>query len=211
MGIEVKKCVIISAAPYSDISFYKDKISEEDFVICADGGYVYAKNTGIIPNLIVGDFDSSAVPDTDIETIILPHEKDDTDTMYAVRQGIKRGYEDFVFLGAVGGRDDHTFANYSVLLYLKHHNCSGRILTDKSVIFLLENEKLTIKNQRDKTFSIFPFACKSCGVSLKGFHYPLSSYTLKADFPLGISNIITSNEAAVSVSGGAALVHILSE
>lgn len=207
----MKKCVVVSAAPYSDISFYKDRISEDDFVICADGGYVYAQNSGIIPNLIVGDFDSSAVPNTDIETIILPREKDDTDTMYAVGQGIKRGYKDFVFLGAVGGREDHTFANYSILLYLKRHDCSGEILTPKSATFLLENEQLTIKNQCDKIFSIFPFACKSCGVSLRGFHYPLSSYTLKAEYPLGISNVIESDKAVVSISGGAALVHILSE
>lgn len=208
MGNEMKKCIIISAAPYSDISFYKDKISDDDFIICADAGFVYAQNAGITPDLIVGDFDSSTVPDTDIETIILPVHKDDTDTLYAVREGIKRGFTDFVFLAAVGGREDHTFANYSILLYLKHHDCCGEFLTEKSRILLLENEQFTIENQKDKTFSIFPFACKRCGVSLRGFYYPLTSYTITAEFPLGVSNVITSDEAIVNVSGGTAIIYI---
>lgn len=208
MGIEMNRCVIISGAPCADIAFFKNRISDDDFVICADAGYVYAVNAGITPDLIVGDFDSSPVPDNDIETIILPVHKDDTDTMSAVREGIKRGCDRFVFLAATGGREDHTFANLSILLYLKHRNCSGEILTDKTRIFLVENEQVTIENQKDRTFSIFPFACKSCGVSLSGFYYPLSCYTLTAEFPLGVSNVITSDKACVNVSGGAAIICI---
>lgn len=204
----MKKCVIICAAPLADISFYKNRISEDDYVICADAGYVYAENAGIKPDLIVGDFDSSSIPDTDIETIILPVHKDDTDTMYAVREGIKRGCTDFVFLASTGGREDHTLANYSTLLYLKHHGCNGVIINENTSIFLVENEQIEIQNQQDKTFSIFPFACKGCCVSLNGFYYPLSSYTLKADFPLGVSNVITSDNAQVSVSGGSAIICI---
>lgn len=204
----MKKCVIICAAPFADISFYKNRITDDDFVICADAGYVYAENAGIKPDLIVGDFDSSSVPDTDIETIILPVHKDDTDTMYAVREGIKRGYNDFVFLASTGGREDHTLANYSTLLYLKHHGCKGMIINESTDIFIVENEQIVIKNKKDKTFSIFPFACKGCCVSLSGFYYPLSSYTLKADFPLGVSNVITSDNAQVSVSGGSAVICI---
>lgn len=208
MGNEMKRCIIISAAPFADISFFKNQISDDDFVICADGGYVYAENSGIVPDLIVGDFDSSTVPNTNVETVILPTHKDDTDTMYAVREGIRRGYTEFVFLAATGGREDHTLANYSILLYLKHHGCRGEILSGKTAIFLLENEQMTIKYQKDKTFSIFPFACKSCFVSLSGFYYPLSSYTLTAEFPLGVSNVITSDKATVSVSGGTAIICI---
>lgn len=204
----MSKCVIISAAPNSDISFYKKKIFDEDFIICADGGYVYAQKAGITPDLIVGDFDSSTVPDTNVETIILPTEKDDTDTLYAVREGIKRGYTDFVFLAVTGGREDHTFANYSVLLYLKHHGCRGCIVTENCEIFLLEKEKKVVKNKKDKTFSIFPFFCKKCCVTLSGFYYPLTNYTITAEFPLGVSNVITDDNAIISVSSGTAVVYI---
>lgn len=208
MGNKVSKCIIISAAPHSDVEFYKDKIQEDDFIICADGGYIHAQDANIVPNLIVGDFDSSSVPDSDIETIILPTNKNDTDTMYAVREGIGRGYKKFVFLSAIGGRADHTFANYSALFYLKHHGCSGEILSCNSKIFLLENEQIEIRNQSDKIFSIFPFACRGCLVSLNGFRYPLLNYTINAEFPIGVSNIITSDEAFVSVGGGCAIVYM---
>ncbi|MCQ4022585.1 MULTISPECIES: thiamine diphosphokinase [unclassified Ruminococcus] len=208
MGNEMKRCVIISAAPFADICFFKNQITQDDFVICADGGYVYAEKAGVTPDLIVGDFDSSTVPSSDVETVILPVHKDDTDTMYAVREGIKRNINNFVFLAATGGREDHTIANCSILLYLKHHGCNGEILSEKTRIFLLENEEIHIKNQKDKTFSIFPFACKSCGVTLSGFYYPLDCYTLKAEFPLGVSNVITTDDAVVSVSGGTAIICI---
>lgn len=72
---------------------FKSELSDDDFVICADGGYIYAQRFGIKPQLIVGDFDSSTMPDTDVPTIALPTEKDDTDTIYAIKQGISRGYE----------------------------------------------------------------------------------------------------------------------
>ena len=207
----MSRCIIISAAPYSDISFYKDKISDGDFVICADGGYEYAKNAGVSVDLIVGDFDSSSVPDTDIETIILPVHKDDTDTMYAAREAVKRGFRDIVMLSSVGGREDHTQANYGVLFYLKHHGCSAEIVCENFKAFIIENELIKIENQRGKTFSVFPYACKRCGVSLKGFEYPLASYTLKSEYPLGVSNVIISDAAEVSISGGSAIVYIYDE
>ena len=204
----MNRCIIISAAPYSDISFYKSKIADGDFIICADGGYDYARNAGIEPDRIVGDFDSASIPDTDTETIILPVHKDDTDTMYAAREALKRGFRDIVMLAATGGREDHTQANYAVMLYLKRHGCSVKIAAKDFTVFILENELVTIENQKDKTFSIFPFACKRCGISLKGFEYPLASYTLKAEYPLGVSNVITSDKAEVGISGGSAIVYI---
>ncbi len=208
MGNEVRRCVIISAAPNSDLSFFKSELSDDDFVICADGGYIYAQRFGIKPQLIVGDFDSSTMPDTDVPTIALPTEKDDTDTIYAIKQGISRGYDDFVLLAASGGREDHSYANYSALLYLKHRKCTGKILTKNSKVFILENEETELLGLNGKSFSIFPFAGSSCVVTLEGFYYPLSDYNLSADFPLGVSNIIISDSARVSVKKSAAIIYI---
>lgn len=110
MGKEIKKCLIISGAPESEIEYYNDYVDGR-FVISADSGYNKCKKLGIKPDLIIGDFDSSDVPDTDIKTIILPVRKDDTDTFFAVKYAIKQGFNDLVILGGIGSRFDHTYCN----------------------------------------------------------------------------------------------------
>ena len=85
MGKEIKKCLIITGAPEDDIDYYKHYIDGR-FIIGADSGYQKCVKLNIKPNLIIGDFDSSTKPDTDIETIILPVRKDDTDTLSAVKE-----------------------------------------------------------------------------------------------------------------------------
>ena len=54
-----------------------------DFIVACDAGYRNAARLGVRPDLIVGDFDSAPRPQTDRETIVLPHVKDDTDTQFA--------------------------------------------------------------------------------------------------------------------------------
>lgn len=114
MGKEIKKCLIITGAPEDDIDYYKHYIDGR-FIIGADSGYQKCVKLNIKPNLIIGDFDSSKKPDTDIETIVLPVRKDDTDTLSAVKEAIKRGYNDIIILGGIGNRFDHTYNNVLVL------------------------------------------------------------------------------------------------
>lgn len=97
---------------------YRSSSDSGDFYIFCDGGLKHRCGLGIEPDLIVGDFDSHENPSLDIETIVLPREKDDTDTFFAVKEAVARGYDDFLLLGAFGQRLDHTFGNISILLYL---------------------------------------------------------------------------------------------
>lgn len=39
-----------------------------------------------------------------------------TDTVYAMKEAIKRGFDTFLLIGVVGGRLDHTLGNVSMLL-----------------------------------------------------------------------------------------------
>ena len=84
-------------------------------VIAADGGLAHLKAQGAAPDLTVGDFDSLGyVPDGNV--IRHPPEKDDTDTMLALRLGLERGYDTFVLYGCLGGRMDHAYANFQAVL-----------------------------------------------------------------------------------------------
>ncbi len=204
-----KRCFIIGSAPHSDISEGVKQIEPNDFVVCADGGYLFAQKQGITPDLIVGDFDSSPVPQNFTgEMIQLPVMKDDTDTMYCLKECMKRGYRDFVLLGMTGGREDHTYANLCTLMYAFKHGARAKLTDGKSEIFLAENECVRISDKKGCTFSVFPFGCGQCTVSLKGFLYGLTEGTLEASFPLGVSNEVTSDLAEVTVSDGTALIFL---
>ena len=82
-----------------------------DFLICADGGWACARQFGLTPQLVVGDFDSMPpAMRPDAPTLTLPTEKDDTDLVVCLHEGRKRGYTEFILAGAIGGRFDHTLS-----------------------------------------------------------------------------------------------------
>ena len=212
------KCIIISAGKFTPLDI---KINEGDFVIACDAGFMYAQQLGILPDLIVGDFDSAAEADPAVlrgireiaehdpaRIIKLDVRKDDTDTIKAVKIGLSKGYQKFYLYGALGGRRfDHSFANIQTLTFIKHNGGRGYIFDQDRMIMIAENE--TIKFNRGNTgyLSVFSLTEKSRGVTLKGLMYNLENGELTSDFPLGVSNeFIIDEEAEVTVTDGTLLI-----
>lgn len=178
------------------------------FVICADGGYDNAQKFGIVPDLLIGDFDSvkSSLPN-EIEMIRLKVEKDDTDLLAAVREGIRRGYHAFELYGALGGeRFDHSIANLCVLQYLASQGCKAFMTDGHCRVFLLRGGRLTLRGMKDAGLSVFPFGCASCKVTYTGLQYPLEDAILYSDVPLGVSNRVVDDTAQITVHSGDALI-----
>lgn len=203
------RCVIISGSPDTDINFIKQTIRHSDYVICADKGYLFAKEAEITPNLIVGDFDSyiGKLPDA-CEIITLNSEKDDTDTAHCVELALKKGFDEIIILGACGGRLDHTLANLSTLLHIESCGAKGVLLSENEKILMLKAGEYSFKNLCGKTFSLFPFGCKSVCVSYCGVKYPLDSFVVSCDTSLGTSNIFTSDDSKIKINDGNAIVII---
>lgn len=177
-------------------------------MICADGGYDNAVKFGIVPDLLIGDFDSvqNSLPD-EVETIRLKIEKDDTDTLAAVKEGIQRGYREFELVGVLGGsRIDHSYANLCVLQYLGSQGCKAVIKDGQRKVFLLNGGRLTLSGMKGSTVSVFPFGCASCEVSYTGLQYPLEQAILYSNIPLGVSNCVIEESAQIIVHNGDALI-----
>ena len=216
--IREPKCVIISAGSFTpvDIPLY-----EGDYCIACDAGFKYAQDMGILPDLIVGDFDSAsemgnellagikeiAINDPD-RIVQLNVMKDDTDTIKAVKIGLSKGYKKFFLYGATGGRRlDHTLANIQTLLFIKHHGAKGYIMDSDRMLLVAENETVRFNAGNTGYISIFSLSDVSKGVSLKGLMYNLENGEIKNDFPLGVSNeFIIDEEAVVSVEDGTLLI-----
>ena len=207
------RCVIIAGSPDINIDFLKNTIKEDDYVICADKGCLYAEKAGISPNIIIGDFDSYTENNfQNYETITLDPHKDDTDTMHSINVAFERGFTQIIILGALGGRFDHTFSNVSALQHICEKGGNGILLSERERIEFLPVGEHQCKGYKGKTFSLFPFGCDSVCVSYSGAEYPLDRYRIKSSVPIGVSNVFTSQESKIKIyDGNAILIINLSE
>ncbi len=192
-------CFIFAAGSFFGLI---ERPAPGDLVIAADAGYKNCIASGIVPDIIVGDFDSMPVPDGS-EVVTLPVEKDDTDSLHAMRMGLARGYRNFVLYGGTGGsRADHTLANIQSLLFLVSHGARGRMYGEGTICQVIHNESLRFPASCRGTISIFCMDGQAKGVTLRGLKYPLHDYTVTSDFPIGVSNSFTGVEAEVQVKDG---------
>lgn len=202
----MKRCFIFSAGTFYGLRERPDQ--PEDYIIAADAGYRTCQAAGIVPDLVLGDFDSMEEPANFPSVLRLPVEKDDTDTMLAIKQGLDKGCEEFFLYGATGGkRLDHTLANFQALFYLRRHGARGWMYDNDFLWTVLENEELTIRKEVEwGLFSAFCLGDRAEGVDEIGFQYPLQNHVLLPDIALGVSNHIMEPEALIRVRRGALAV-----
>lgn len=202
----MNRCVIIGGADIGCYERIRENLREGDFCVFCDSGLKHMEKLGVKPGLIVGDFDSHAKPDTDTETIVLPCEKDDTDTVYAAREAIRRGYEEFLLIGVIGARLDHTLGNVSLLLYLDAQGKKARILDDYSEMEIVSGRKAYIDDSFS-FFSLLNISGTARGISIRNAKYPLSDGEITCEYQYGVSNeVLPGRRAEVSVREGKLLL-----
>lgn len=201
------RCVIISGSPDTNVEEIKSLCTSDDFIVCADSGYSFAKKAGLTPNLIIGDFDSlkEELPQN-TEVVKLNTHKDDTDTEHCVMECIRRGYKDFLLLGSIGGRTDHTFANIATLAFLSEYNYNGIARNNGEEIRILMEGSYEMNNKKGLIFSVFPYGCESVNVTYKGAEYMLNNKTLTYNVSRGISNVFVDDEAEITINRGRAIL-----
>ncbi len=198
----MKTCFIVGAGEF----YGKIKPSEGDLIIAADGGYSALMKLGIKPHLAVGDFDSLEIIPTDTEVIRFPVKKDETDMHLAYLEGKRRGYNTFKIYGGVGGRSDHTFANYCLLSYIASQGDTAFLYERGSVAYVIKNNTTRVKGRRGKSISVFAFGGEARGVTIRGLEYATNNAVLHPDFPLGVSNSFKDCTGEVSVADGSLLI-----
>ena len=181
-----------------------------DFIIAVDRGLWYTHKLGLVPSLIVGDFDSVdnrylAGYDREIIRQFRP-EKDDTDTEIAMREAVKIG-NPVDIVCATGGRVDHLLGNIHVLKIALDAGIQARLIDGRNVIMLKDSAfEIEKENCQGKYFSLLPFEGTVSNIKLKGFKYNLDGYDLKPGVTRCISNEITDSTANVEFDKGVLIV-----
>ena len=196
-------CAIISGGEYSPM----DDIKAAEYIIACDRGYSYAKRSGIVPDLLLGDFDSytGKLPEgAAVER--LPREKDDTDTMHAVRRALELGFTRISLYCALGGRLDHTLANIQNAASAAAEGANVTILDEREEITFLTGGTLRLPRRKGWGLSVFSLTDRCTGVCLRGVKYRLEDAVLTNRVPLGVSNEFAAPEAEISLTQGILMI-----
>ena len=196
-------CVIVGAGELEDAVIRR---REGDLVIAADGGLKYLERAGITPDIALGDFDSLGYRPDLPEVIYHPPEKDDTDTMLAVREGFARGFDTFVIYAGLGGRLDHTVANLQTLAFIAENGGRGYLVGGSAVSTAVKDASISFGAGERGMISVFCMGEKAEGVTISGLKYEVENAELVPYLPLGASNEFTGKPAKIEVKHGTLLV-----
>ena len=200
--MEQRICCIFGAGDY----FGDETVPQHAFVIAADAGVKACKKLGVTPDVIIGDFDSLGYALQGENIITLPKIKDDTDTLAAVRYGLKKGFAKFLLFGCTGGRLSHTAANVQTLTFIAKHGAIG-FLADKEEVATATCKGMYFDSECQGFLSVFA-AEGSVNLSESGLKYEIARQTVTADFPIGVSNEFIGTDAHITVHSGTALLII---
>lgn len=179
-----------------------------DYIIAADGGQNRAREFGLQPDCVIGDFDSTTLSeDFDCLYITYPAEKDLTDTEAALTHALEKGCRNVILLGGMGGRLDHTMGNIGLLD--KYYNSFDHMefIDGKNRMELLKDYGRTLKRDaRYKYFGLVSLNAEASGIDIRGAKYELTGASLERASTLGVSNEFSEDTVEIFVREGTLLI-----
>ncbi len=203
--------LIICSGTFSDYSFYEKYVCNAGFILCADGGARHARRLKVVPDVLLGDFDSISPEDyeycklLDARIMKYPASKDRTDSEIAVDIALDRGCERIVILGGLGTRADHSIANIGLLKKIAHRGAFGTLVNEHNEIFYV-TRRLVLHREDGYKVSLVPASSVVKGIKTSGLMYELSEAVIEYGSTLGVSNEFVKDKARISIKSGALLV-----
>lgn len=207
-------CVVIFTGGSVDIDFLRQQDFSNAYLICADHGLEIADRLGLMPDLLIGDFDSvdpklllRYEKRDEVELKQFQPEKDDTDTELAIKAAIERKPEKILIFGASGTRLDHTLANIGLLKQAMEQGIQAFLWDSYNRICMVQDLYCIRREEAFGQFiSLLPFGGDAENVTLSGFKYPLKNGTILSGSSLGISNELIEEEGRIQIKKGRLLV-----
>lgn len=191
----------------------RELVAGAQLVIAADGGALALERWGIVPHLVVGDLDSlgaeraAALEQRGAKVIRFPVAKDASDLELAMRYALESDADDIVLLGILGGeRVDHALVNVTLLADPAYRALGIRAVYGETQLRAVHaGETLTLRGPVGSTVTLVPLRGEVRGVTTRGLRYPLADGTLHFGKSLGLSNVVATLPARVSIEHGVLL------
>ena len=191
-----------------------DRLDGADLVIAADGGASTLDALGRRPDRLVGDLDSvepalvRRLEAAGVPVDRHPQDKDASDTEIALAAAIEAGGTELVLLGAIGGdRLDHELANLLLVADPQHASRDLRAVRGGTTVRAVHaGRRLTLVGAADDLVTLLPLGDAARGVRTEGLRWALSDATLTLGASRGLSNLVVTAPASVSLERGTLLV-----
>ena len=199
----MKRCIIVAGGAYAPIGAR----GEDDFLIACDSGLRWCRREGIVPDLLLGDFDSytGELPDG-VPALRYPVRKDDTDAMLAVRWAIENGFGEVLLLCALGGSLDHLLANLQTLHFASDAGLRAAVRDERTELQVLRPGSYRFPERPGWKFSVLALTDRVTGLSIRGAKYEVTDAELSNAFPLGVGNDFAGDITLTFRSGTAAVL-----
>jgi thiamine pyrophosphokinase len=204
------KAAIVCNGSIQNYDSCKDKLRQVDKIICADGGTRHLYHMNIMPDVIIGDLDSSQgeyiehYKSNNVPIIRYSSDKDKTDTHICLEYALER-YDEIVLLGATGSRLDHTFGNISILKLAADKGKIACIVDENNEIYVVKDE-IKLKGNKGDILSLLPLSSRVEGINLEGVNYPLENAVMEIGNPYGVSNLFKESIVSLTIESGYIIV-----
>lgn len=178
---------------------------EWDHVICADAGLLIAQRLGITPDTVIGDFDSMDLP-KEHNPIVLPTEKDLTDSEAAFNWAINHGFDYITMIGGIGGRFDHTMGNIGIMAKCAKNKISVKLVDGQNRVYMIRPGVYTIRKEDYPYLGIVSYDKVTKGIYLSDVKYPMEDGMLTNDTTFGVSNEILGETCKLTFTQGMLLI-----
>lgn len=205
------RVVLVCNGSISDYDAIKKYFDESDYIISVDGGAGHLRKMGIVPHILIGDFDSANSEDIKhfmdqgVEAYKFPAEKDMTDSELAIEKALEIGADKILFIGALGSRFDHSIANILLLKKILTFGIQACIINENNEIYMFNNTFSLAKKVGYK-LSLIPISEKVTGVSTIGLRYKLNDANMEMGTSWGVSNEFQEEKITVTIKEGILLV-----
>ena len=209
----MKTCLFVTGGTM-DLAFAGSFLKQNtfDMVVAVDGGLEHLKPLGLLPDAVVGDFDTVS-PDVlaeyrkmeQVAWEIHQPEKDETDTELAIETAIGMGALSITILGGTGGRIDHMLANIHLLAGCLERGISASMVDGQNRLYILDGETTFYRDRvHGKYLSFIPLTERVEGITLTGFKYPLNGKTITIGREAGlcVSNELVEETGCISFDSG---------
>ena len=200
---------MVAAGERPSDTLFRKYIEYCDKTIAIDKGVEVFIDNNVIPDYVVGDFDSVNEKYRDkinsFNIVKFPKEKDYTDSEIALNRAFRLDADEIIMLGMTGKRIDHMLGNLGLLDISLKRGVKAYIIDDLNKIFL-KDKSFSLKGNKGDIVSFYAYSSVVRNLNIKNAKYELESYDLDPFEGLCNSNEFLSGDMHVSFDFGKLLV-----